>query len=64
MDHVPAVQLLRPVAEVPPPEPGEDPPLVYLTLGTVQNHAPILPTVAAALGTLPVRVLVATWPRR
>lgn len=59
-DHVPAVQPLRPVAQVPPPEPGEDPPLVYLTLGTVQNHAPILPTVAAALGTLSVRVLVAT----
>ena len=62
MEHVPAVQALRPVARVPQQVPGEDPPLVYLTLGTVQNHAPILPTVAAALGSLPVRVLVATGP--
>ena len=43
-----------------PPDAG--PPLVYLTLGTVQNRAPILPIVAAALATLPVRLLVAVGP--
>ena len=62
MDHIPAIQPLRPVAQVRRQLPAEDPPLVYLTLGTVQNHAPVLPTVAAALAGLPVRVLVTVGP--
>jgi UDP:flavonoid glycosyltransferase YjiC (YdhE family) len=62
MDHIPAVQPLRPVAEVSQPAPGEEPPLVYLTLGTVQNRAPILPVVAAAIAALPVRLLVSVGP--
>ena len=62
MDHIPAVQPLRPVPEASPHPPGEEPPLVYLTLGTVQNRAPILPVVAAAIGALPVRLLVSVGP--
>jgi hypothetical protein len=62
MDHIPAVQPLRPVTEVSPQPPGEEPPLVYLTLGTVQNRAPVLPVVAAAIGALPVRLLVSVGP--
>lgn len=33
-------------------------PLVYLTLGTVNNHAPVLRTAVEALSALPVRVLI------
>jgi UDP:flavonoid glycosyltransferase YjiC (YdhE family) len=62
LDHIDAVQPLRPVPAMPQPSPGEQPPLVYLTLGTVQNRAPVLPTVAAALGALPVSVLVTVGP--
>ncbi len=62
MDHVPAVQPLRPVVRGADQPPDAGPPLVYLTLGTVQNRAPILPIVAAALATLPVRLLVAVGP--
>lgn len=62
MDHIPAVQPLRPVPEVAPHTPTEDPPLVYLTLGTVQNRAPVLPTVAAAIAALRVRLLVTVGP--
>ena len=62
MDHIPVVQPLRPVARVSQADPGQDPPLVYLTLGTVQNHSPVLPVVAAALCGLPVRVLVTVGP--
>lgn len=58
LDHIPAAQALRPVADGPTRVPDDDPPLVYLTLGTVQNHAPVLGTIAAALGGLPVDVLV------
>ncbi len=61
-DHIPAVQPLRPVTRGPDQQPDDEPPLVYLTLGTVQNHAPILPTVAAALSALPIRLLVAVGP--
>ncbi len=37
-------------------------PLVYLTLGTVNNHAPVLRTAIDALSALPLRVLVAIGP--
>lgn len=62
MDHIPAVQSLRPVSPGPDRPPDDGPPLVYLTLGTVQNRAPILPVVAAALAALPVRLLVSVGP--
>ena len=62
LGHIPAVQPLRPASRGPDRPPGDGPPLVYLTLGTVQNRAPILPVVAAALATLPVRLLVAVGP--
>ncbi|MCK9822144.1 glycosyltransferase [Nocardioides cavernae] len=62
MGHIGAVHQLRPVEQVSHAAPDEEPPLVYLTLGTVQNRAPILPTIVAALGGLPVRVLVAVGP--
>lgn len=65
IEHIPASQPLRPAPGAPevwahPPE--EDPPLVYLTLGTVQNHAPVLATVAVAIAGLPVRLLVTVGP--
>ena len=63
--HIPARQALRPVpwtgprAEALPAYLQHDGrPLVYLTLGTVNNHAPVLTTAVEALGALPVRVLV------
>jgi UDP:flavonoid glycosyltransferase YjiC (YdhE family) len=62
MDHIPAVQSLRPASPGPDQPLDDGPPLVYLTLGTVQNRAPILPIVAASLAALPVRVLVAVGP--
>ncbi len=62
MDHIASVQPLRPSTRGPDQAPDDGPPLVYLTLGTVQNHAPILPTVAAALALLPIRLLVSVGP--
>lgn len=69
MDHIRAVQPLRPVPVAGGPV-GEPPdyllddgrPLVYLTLGTVQNRSPILRPVVQALAGLPVRVLVTVGP--
>lgn len=65
LDHVPLVQALRPVSErtmpdsAPPVDPVDDGrPLVYVTLGTVQNHSPVLAPVVTALAGLDVRVLV------
>jgi len=64
MDHITAVQPLRPVsgATEPVDAPDDDAPLVYLTLGTVQNHSPVLPLVVGALSRLPVRLLVTVGP--
>ena len=62
MDHIPVVQPLRPGARGTTHAQDDGPPLVYLTLGTVQNHAPILHTVAAAVSALPVRLLVSVGP--
>lgn len=69
MGHIAAVQSLRPV---PAPAPSEaalptylvadGPPLVYVTLGTVQNLSPILRPVVAALAGLDVRLLVTVGP--
>ena len=59
--HIPAVQALRPVADTgvaPPPQE----PLVYVTLGTVQQRPDLLREVVAGVAALPVRVLVAVGP--
>jgi UDP:flavonoid glycosyltransferase YjiC (YdhE family) len=59
MDHIRTVQPLRPVAE-PGPRPGAtEPPLVYVTMGTVQQRPELLRDVLAGITELPVRVLVA-----
>jgi UDP:flavonoid glycosyltransferase YjiC (YdhE family) len=68
-DHIGASQPLRPVADT-GPEPTELPdyleddgrPLVYLTLGTVRNHSPVLRPAVEAIAQLPVRVLVTVGP--
>lgn len=67
--HIDAVQAMRPVAwagaekgELPACLREDGPPLVYLTLGTVQNHAPVLAAAVEALAQLPVRVLVTVGP--
>lgn len=67
LDHIGARQPLRPVQDNGPssaPLPDavtteDDRPLVYLTLGTVSNHAPALVTAAAGLARLDARVLIA-----
>ena len=71
MDHIPTVQPLRPVSDAAEPEMGhpdhldqDGRPLVYVTLGTVQNHAPILRDLVLALSRLPLSVLVTVGPDR
>lgn len=68
IDHISAVQPLRPVPYN-GPEPAEPPafltddgPLVYLTLGTVQNTAAALAPAVAAIAELGVRLLVTVGP--
>ena len=66
LDHIPVRQLLRPgtYAGAEPADGVESlvatdgRPLVYLTLGTVNNQAPLFRTVLAGLATLDVPVLV------
>lgn len=60
LDHVTETQALRP-AVVTPRDPA-DPPLVYVTLGTVQNLSLDLGPLVAAVAALPVDVLVAVGP--
>ena len=67
--HIPARQALRPVpwtgrraAELPGYLQHDGRPLVYLTLGTVNNDAPVLRTAIEALSALPVRVLITVGP--
>jgi UDP:flavonoid glycosyltransferase YjiC (YdhE family) len=69
LDHVPARQPLRPVADAgaatgPLPHylERDERPLVYVTLGTVQNRLPLLAPAVSALARLPVRVLVTVGP--
>jgi UDP:flavonoid glycosyltransferase YjiC (YdhE family) len=66
MAHIPEIQPLRPVADVgagqvtvPDIASDDGRPLVYVTLGTIHNHAPFLRPMVAALAALPVRLLVA-----
>lgn len=67
--HVGSSQQLRPVPDVggfpectPEELENDSRPLVYLTLGTVQNHAAMLRPAVEALATLPVRLLVTVGP--
>ncbi len=69
LDHVPVRQPLRPVADsggaagpLPHYLERDGRPLVYVTLGTVQNRLPLLAPAVAALAGLPVRVLVTVGP--
>ena len=69
LDHVPAKQQLRPVADtggasgvLPHYLRDDGRPLVYVTLGTVQNRLPLLAPAVTALAQLPVRVLVTVGP--
>jgi UDP:flavonoid glycosyltransferase YjiC (YdhE family) len=57
MDHVTDVQPLRPVEATRADR--RSPPLVYVTMGTVQNRAVALGPLVAAVAALPVDVLVA-----
>jgi UDP:flavonoid glycosyltransferase YjiC (YdhE family) len=63
VDHIPEVQALKPVDGVgPTPRPASDP-LVYVTLGTVQQRPELLREVVAGAAALPVHVLVALGPQ-
>ena len=61
VDHIKKVQPLRPVDAGPVPAPAE--PLVYVTMGTVQQRPELLRDVVAGVAALPVRVLVALGPQ-
>jgi UDP:flavonoid glycosyltransferase YjiC (YdhE family) len=63
VDHISGVQPLRPVGDLAPARSESGAPLVYVTLGTVQERPELLRQVVAAVGDLPVRVLVAAGPR-
>jgi UDP:flavonoid glycosyltransferase YjiC (YdhE family) len=64
VDHVPDVQPLRPVDVPRGDEPaGSAEPLVYVTLGTVQNDPQVLREVVSGVAGLPGLVLVAAGPR-
>jgi UDP:flavonoid glycosyltransferase YjiC (YdhE family) len=63
VDHITGAQQLRPVSVVGGPFTPEEPPLVYVTLGTVQQQPELLRDVVAGVAALPVRVLVAVGPR-
>ena len=60
-DHITAVQALRPVTASRPTVSGLQP-LVYVTLGTVQNRPDLLLEIVAGVAALPVAVLVAVGP--
>jgi len=60
VDHIAEILPLRPVDAAPAPAPAD--PLVYVTLGTVQNQPEVLREVVAGVAELPVRVLVAAGP--
>jgi len=69
VDHIPVRQPLNPVSytgERSGPLPSflrdDSGPLVYLTLGTVQNQAPVLSTAVSGLSALGPRVLVTVGP--
>jgi UDP:flavonoid glycosyltransferase YjiC (YdhE family) len=63
MDHIEHVQPLRPIADTSPSSGTTRDPLVYVTLGTVQQRPELLREVVTGVAALPVRVLVAVGPR-
>ena len=63
VDHVPGVQPLRPVSVTAPSAPAQGDPLVYVTLGTVQNRPELLREVVEGVAALPVQALVALGPQ-
>lgn len=72
LEHLPEIVPLRPVPWSGPRskrlpdgldvEAENAPPLVYVTLGTVQNRVALLKPAVEAVGSLPVRVLVTVGP--
>jgi len=67
--HIPVVQLIRPVpytgevpAALPPIVVRDDRPLLYLTLGTVNNDSAVFQRLLAPLSDLPIRLLVTVGP--
>ncbi len=63
VDHIPGLQALRPVSATAPAAPAHGDPLVYVTLGTVQNRPELLREVVEGVAALPVQVLVALGPQ-
>jgi MGT family glycosyltransferase len=62
-DHIDNVLPLRPVADTSPSTGTTGEPLVYITMGTVQQRPELLRDVVAGVAALPVRVLVALGPQ-
>ena len=60
-DHIAGVQALRPVTVARSTVSGPEP-LVYVTLGTVQNRSDLLREIVTGVSVLPVAVLVASGP--
>jgi UDP:flavonoid glycosyltransferase YjiC (YdhE family) len=63
LDHIKNVQPLRPVADTSPTTGTTAEPLVYVTMGTVQQRPELLRDVVAGVASLPVRVVVALGPQ-
>jgi UDP:flavonoid glycosyltransferase YjiC (YdhE family) len=63
LGHIKNVQPLRPVADTSPTTGTTAEPLVYVTMGTVQQRPELLRDVVAGVASLPVRVLVALGPQ-
>ena len=63
LDHIEHLQPLRPVADTRPSSGTTADPLVYVTMGTVQDRPDLLRDVVAGVAALPVRVLVALGPQ-
>jgi UDP:flavonoid glycosyltransferase YjiC (YdhE family) len=63
LDHIENSQQLRPVAETGPAQGATGAPLVYVTMGTVQQRPELLREVVHGVAVLPVRVLVALGPQ-
>ncbi len=61
--HVEHIQPLRPVADTSPSSGTTGEPLVYVTMGTVQQRPELLRAVVTGVAALPVRVLVALGPQ-
>ena len=62
VDHIPGVQPLRPVSAT-QSVPAHGDPLVYVTLGTVQNRPELLREVVEGVAAMQVQVLVALGPQ-